>query len=92
VGDVIYEAVEFIEEEYHGVPAGIPTERLLGTFSTDAEAIAAGRAARDEYDRDDYAWWVVRREGERIALWIADSRSGREFMLDLTSNELVELP
>jgi hypothetical protein len=39
-----------------------------------------------------YAWWIVREQGARLANWISDSRSDREFALDLTSGELVEVP
>ncbi len=41
--------------------------------------------------RDGYAWWVVREQGARLANWISDSRSDKEFALDLTSGELVEV-
>ncbi len=87
----MFEAVEYVEEEYRGRPSGIPTERLLGLFPFEADAIVAAREAKRRHvDRRDYAWWVVRRQGERLAVWIADSRSGREFVMDLTSERIVE--
>jgi hypothetical protein len=87
----VFEAVEYVEEEDRGRPTGIPSERLLGLFPSEADAIvAARRAKRTHVGRNDYAWWVVRRQGERLATWIADSRSGREFVMDLTSERIVE--
>ncbi len=92
----MFEAVEFIEEEVTpGQPAPIPIENVLGTFGEEAEAVARARAARAGYmgaEREGYAWWIVREQGARLANWISDSRSDREFALDLTSGELVEVP
>lgn len=71
-----------------------PIERLLGTFETEAQAIDAGRFARYEYQqagRDDYVWWIVRQPGAKLAQWIADSRNDKEFVLDITSGQLVEV-
>ena len=39
----------------------------------------------------DVAWWVVRVPGETLARWIADGRSPVERVLDLRSNQLVEV-
>jgi hypothetical protein len=38
-----------------------------------------------------YAWWVVRQQGAQLAHFIADSKSDKEFVLDLTSGQLVEV-
>ncbi|NIA24275.1 MAG: hypothetical protein GWP04_01765 [Gammaproteobacteria bacterium] len=89
---VVYEAVQYVEEEVDGLPTGVSLETPLGTFATEKEAIAAARAARDAYtDRPEYAWWIARRQGERVASWIADSRSGREFVVDLSKEQIVDL-
>ncbi len=92
----MFEAVEFIEEEVApGRPAPVPVETVLGTFSTEEDAIARARAARHGFigaEKSGYGWWIVREKGARLANWIADSRSDREFALDLGSGELVEIP
>ncbi|MDH3398223.1 MAG: hypothetical protein OEM81_10380 [Acidimicrobiia bacterium] len=92
----MFEAVEFIEEEVApGRPAPIPTEKVLGTFESETDAVARARSARTGFmnsGREGYAWWIVREQGARLANWISDSRSDREFALDLTSGELVEVP
>jgi hypothetical protein len=36
-------------------------------------------------------WWVVRVPGERLAQFIADSKSDKEFILDLATGQLVEV-
>lgn len=86
----MFEAVQFIE--YRGVPE--PEETLLGTFDEEMDAVEIARSAREtflESGADEYAWWVVRKEGARLANFIADSKSDKEFVLDLTSGELVEV-
>lgn len=92
----MFEAVEFIEEEVvPGRPAPIPVESVLGTFEAEANAVDRARAARAAFmntGKHGYAWWIVREQGARLANWIADSRSDREFALDLTSGELIEVP
>ena len=91
----MFEAVEFIEDEVTpGRPAPIPSENVLGTFEVESDAVMRARAAREGFmnaGRDGYAWWVVREQGARLANWISDSRSEKEFALDLTSGELVEV-
>jgi hypothetical protein len=91
----MFEAVEFIEEEVApGRPAPIPTESVLGTFAVESDAVTRARAARAGFmtaGREGYAWWIVREQGARLANWISDSRSDREFALDLTSGELIEV-
>jgi hypothetical protein len=91
----MFEAVEFIEEEVApGRSTPVPTETVLGTFHDESEAVGRARAAREGFmgaQREGYAWWIVREQGARLANWISDSRSDREFALDLTSGELVEI-
>jgi hypothetical protein len=84
----MYEAIEYIEEELDGIPTGTSVETLLGVFESEREAVASARSARAAYgDRHEYAWWTVREQGGRIALWIG----GREFLVDLTKEEIVDL-
>ena len=75
-------------------PNPTPLVRLLGSFESETEAVDVGRAARDafiETERYEYTWWTVRQPESRLANWIADSHSPKEFMLDLTSGQLVEM-
>ena len=71
-----------------------PVETSIGTFSDERDAIEAARvrwkAFRASGSRD-VAWWIVRAQGEGLARWIAESRSSVERVLDLRTNELVEL-
>ena len=86
----MFEAVEFIE--YRDEPE--PTENHLGEFQDEMVAVEVARAARAKFmetGSDDYAWWVVRKPGARLAQFIADSKSDKEFVLDLTSGQLVEV-
>lgn len=86
----MFEAVQFIE--YRDQPE--PVETKLGEFEEEMDAVEVARKARDiflESDADEYAWWVVRKVGARLANFIADSKSKKEFVLDLTSGELVEV-
>ena len=86
----MFEAVEFIDRKAE--PTAPPEERILGTFADETEAVTAARFARDQFNNaEDYGWWIVRQSGARLARWIADSRSAKEFALDLTSGELVEV-
>lgn len=87
----MFEAVEFIELKQQPEPA----ERVLGEFEVETDALAIAREARAaffETGSDDYAWWIVRKKGARLANFIADSKSDKEFVLDLSSGELVEIP
>lgn len=92
----MFEAVEFIEEEVvAGRAAPIPSETVLGTFQNEEDAVKRARAARAGHMSsgvNGYGWWIVREQGARLANWISDSRSDREFALDLTTGELVEVP
>ena len=84
----MFEAVEFIEDRER------TREQLLGKFSLEHDAVARARVAREAYlagENEDYAWWVVREEGVTLSRWIADSKSDREFVLDLTTGELTEI-
>lgn len=86
----MFEAVEFIDRKAH--PTAPPEERVLGTYAEEADAVAVARAARAAFEQsEDYAWWLVRQSGARLARWIADSRSVKEFVLDLRSGELIEV-
>ena len=86
----MFEAVQFIE--YRGTPE--PEETKLGEFEDELDAVEVARDARATFmggGQDEYAWWVVRKVGARLANFIADSKSDKEFALDLTSGELVEV-
>jgi hypothetical protein len=87
----MFEAVQFIE-----VKAGAdPVETVLGEYGDEIEAVAAARRAKAEFavtGSEDFAWWIVRETGARLANFIADSKSPKEFVLDLSSGELVEVP
>lgn len=87
----MYEAVQFIELR----GAISPRETSLGEFDEEFEAVEAARVAKREFsstESDDYAWWIVRKKGARLANFISDSTSDKEFVLDLRSGELVEVP
>ncbi|REK22647.1 MAG: hypothetical protein DWQ40_02990 [Actinobacteria bacterium] len=86
----MYEAVEFIELKEKPEPI----QSVLGEFDTETAAVERARAARTAFlegGSDDYAWWVVRKQGATLAEFIADSKSDKEFVLDLRSGQLVEL-
>lgn len=90
-----FETIQFVEPELRpGVRYTGPHETLLGRFAQEADAIGAGRAAWKAH-RDAtpnvVAWWIVRKPGENLARWIADSRNPVERVLDLTTNKLIEL-
>lgn len=87
----MFEAVQFIEHPGSAEPA----ETILGEDNEEMNAVTLARAGRAEFmttGSDDYAWWVVREKGARLANFIADSKSNKEFVLDLTSGQLVEIP
>jgi hypothetical protein len=86
----MFEAVQFIEMP--GKPE--PQETVLGEFPDEVAAVESARQARQAFmanGSSDYAWWIVRRKGARLAEFIADSKSDREFVLDLASGQLVEV-
>ena len=87
----MFEAVQFIE--LRGQPE--PEETNLGEFQDELDAVDVARQARGSFmdnGSDEYAWWVVRKVGARLANFFADSKSDKESALDLTSGELVEVP
>jgi len=90
-----YELVEFVEPAFRPGEAFAGTqERVLGVFDVEAEAIELGRAtwiAFRESGSADVAWWIVRAPGEALARWIADGGSPVERVLNLRTNELVEV-
>lgn len=86
----MYEVVEFVEVRGHAVPS----ETVVGIYSEETRAVEGARGARARFlasGRDDYAWWIVRTVGKKVAAFIADSKSDKEFVLDLTTNQLVEI-
>jgi hypothetical protein len=86
----MFEAVQFVE--FRGVPE--PEETPLGDFEIESDAVESAREARVRFassGSDDYAWWIVRKKGARLANFISDSKSAKEFVLDLSSGELVEV-
>lgn len=86
----MFEAVQFIE--YRDKPE--PEETLLGDFELETDAVEVARREREEFlasGADEYAWWVVRNKGARLANFIADSKSDKEFVLDLRTGEVVEV-
>jgi hypothetical protein len=91
----IYTATEYREPALEpGMPYQGPIETLIGAFAEERDAIEAARVEWKtfrESDSHDVAWWIVRRQGEDLARWIAESRSSVERVLDLTTNELVEI-
>lgn len=92
----MFEAIEYIEVQPSlDARNPAPSQRSLGKFDSEEEAIEIGRSARDsmiETDAEAYAWWIVRRSGARLAQWIADSHSDQEFVLDLSTGQLIEVP
>ena len=90
-----YELVEFVEPAFgEGDSFAGTRERVLGVFDAEAAAIAAGRNAWKSFrasGSSDVAWWIVRVPGEALARWIADAGSPVERVLDLTTNELIEV-
>lgn len=91
----MFEAVESIEvEETEGRPNPTPTERVIGVFPEEQQAVSAGRAAKAAFHaagRTEYAWWVVRSQGAQLANWIADSSNDQEFILDLRTGQLIQV-
>lgn len=86
----MYEAVHFIEVEGRAEPV----QTVLGVFPEESEAVELVRASRGKFlesGADDYAWWVVRKQGATLAEFIADSKSDKEFVLDIRSGQLVEV-
>ncbi len=88
----MYRVVQSLEPRDR--PGADPTVGVLGTFATADEALVVARMAWRAFraaGSDDYAHWVVKRDGSELAEWIADSRSNKEFVVDLRSGEFVQL-
>lgn len=86
----MYEAVQFVELQQ----GAQPVETVLGTFKDELDAVARAREAMDEFLKSGstrYAWWIVRKQGAELATFIVDSKSRKEFVVDLRSGELVEV-
>lgn len=90
-----YELVEFVEPAFGEGGSFVGTrERVLGVFDLETDAIEVGRAAWTAFRQSgssDVAWWIVRVPGEALARWIADGASPTERVLNLRTNELVEV-
>jgi len=86
----MFEAVQFVEVRDREEPDQV----VIGTFPDEVGAVEATRAAKAAYAElglEDFAWWVVRQPGARLAQFIADSRSDKEFVLDLSTGQLIEV-
>ncbi len=86
----MFEAVEFTEVR----GSEEPNQKILGEFPDEVTAVEAARDAKSlftESESDDFAWWVVRQPGAKLAQFISDSRSDKEFVLDLTTGQLIEV-
>lgn len=86
----MFEAVEFVEAS--GLTE--PSETVIDEYADEATAVEAARQARSRFletGSQDYAWWIVRKSGATLAEFIADSKSEKEFVLDITSGQLIEV-
>lgn len=86
----MFEAVEFVETSR----GAEPKETVLGEYENEREAVASAREAKllfVQTGSQDYAWWLVRRQGAALAEFISDSKSDKEFIVDLNSGELIEI-
>ncbi len=86
----MFEAVEFTEirgrEE--------PEQRIIGVFPDEITAVEAARDAKQDFvasGSEEFTWWVVRQPGAPLAQFISDSKSEKEFVLDLTTGQLIEV-
>ena len=89
--NAVFEAIQSIDSR--STPGSPVVETQLGVFDTEADAIETAREARRSFFEDggsDFAWWIVRPIGAKLANWISDSNSDKEFVLDLRSGQLVE--
>jgi hypothetical protein len=91
----IFTATEYREPALEpGMAYQGPVETLIGSYADEREAIEAARTRWKDFrmsESRDVAWWIVRKQGEGLARWIAESRSSVERVLDLRTNELVEV-
>jgi hypothetical protein len=86
----MFEAVEFTEVRGREEP----NQKILGEFPDEVAAVVAARDAKvlfTESGSEDFTWWVVRQPGAKLAQFISDSRSDKEFVLDLTTGQLIEV-
>ena len=86
----MFEAVQFVEFKEFAEPV----ETILGEFEDELAAVDLAREGRRNYiagSPPEFAWWVVREKGARLANFISDSTSDKEFVLDLRSGELIEI-
>ena len=86
----MFEAVEFTEVRGREEP----NQKILGEFPDEVTAVEAARDAKSQFvesESEDFAWWVVRQPGAKLAQFISDSRSDKEFVLDLTTGQLIEV-
>lgn len=91
----VFEAVEFCEPALEpGQPFPGTSETVLGEYADEMDAVSAARAkwrSFREAPNKDVMWWLVRRKGDSLARWIADGHNDVERVLDLTTNQLVEV-
>jgi hypothetical protein len=86
----MFETVEFVEDDSRAEPRAT----VLGEFESEEDAVALARDGKAQFMQRGsglYAWWVVRRKGASVAEFISDSKSDKEFVLDLNSGELIEI-
>lgn len=86
----MFESVQFVERRGEIEPV----ETVLGEFESETDAVSAARSGRRtflETPSNEYAWWIVRKKGATLAEFISDSTSDKEFVLDLSSGELIEV-
>ena len=87
----MFEIVQFVEYR----PGEETVETRLGECRDVEVAIDEARRAWRGFEvvvgSEAYAWWVVRKQGEKLARWIADNHSHKEFAVDLRSGALVEI-
>lgn len=90
-----FELVEFVEPAFgRGAHFGGTESQVVGVYATEVEAVEAGRQRWNAFRNSgstDVAWWIVQVPGEELARWIADGASPVERVLDLSTNELVEV-
>ena len=88
----MFEIVQFVEYR----PGDEAVETRLGECQETStrrskRPVGRGEASRSSLAARAYAWWVVREQGEKLARWIADNHSHKEFAVDVRSGALVEI-
>lgn len=90
-----FELVEFRDPSVvSGEPVQATLVTVIDTYDTEQPAIEHGRLVWQEgrlSGTHDVCWWIVRKQGEGLARWIADAASDAEQALDLTTNRLVRV-